>query len=131
MWWQKSKQQISKPLSLRHKGHFYEGKALQYLQQRGLRLVAQNYTARCGEIDLILKDGDTIVFVEVRFRRHASHGGAVASVDFRKQKKLIKTAQHYLQRYALDTAPCRFDVLGIDVVGDGLEFQWVRDVVLF
>lgn len=104
-----------------------EDRALQYLQQQGLRLVERNYRvaagpgARGGEVDLILRDqkDGTLVFVEVRARAGLSHGGAAASVTRSKQRRLIYAARHYLLNIATPP-PCRFDVLAID--GDRIEW---------
>jgi putative endonuclease len=84
--------------------------AAHFLQVRGLKLVKQNYHCRFGEIDLILHDGDTLVFAEVRLRNSNNFGGAAASIDLRKQRKLIITAQHYLSTLTR-IPPCRFDAL--------------------
>ncbi len=84
--------------------------AARYLSKRGLILVTQNFHCRFGEIDLILQDGETLVFAEVRLRNSKMFGGAAASIDARKQSKLIVTAQYYLS--ALPHIPaCRFDAL--------------------
>jgi len=84
--------------------------AARYLQQRGLKLVSRNYRSRFGEIDLILHDHDVLVFVEVRMRSSQQFGGAAASIDQRKQTKLIRTAQHYLATLTRIPA-CRFDAV--------------------
>ena len=84
--------------------------AADYLTRHGLQLVVQNYRCRFGEIDLILKHGDTLVFAEVRLRNNKNYGGAAASIDSHKQHKLISTAQHYLTRLA-HIPPCRFDAV--------------------
>ena len=84
--------------------------AARYLRQRGLQLIVQNYHCRFGEIDLIMHDGETLVFTEVRLRSSQNFGGAAASIDARKQKKLICTAQHYLATLA-HIPPCRFDAV--------------------
>lgn len=99
--------------------------ASQYLQQQGLELVAQNYRSRFGEIDLIMHDGATIVFVEVRLRRNGRFGGAAASIDARKQKRIISTAQHFLAGLAR-VPPCRFDAV---LLGDaqGGNVQWLKN----
>ncbi len=110
-------------------GSAAEDRALQYLQQRGLRLVERNYqvaagpSARAGEVDLILRDprDGSLVFCEVRARSQGSHGGAAASVGPAKQRRLIYAAQHYLLRHA-SPPPCRFDVVAID--GDAIE--WIQ-----
>jgi putative endonuclease len=102
--------------------------ALQYLQQQGLQLVAQNWLCKRGELDLVMLDGDTVVFVEVRYRRHSTWGGAIESVDFRKQQKLILAAQMFLQSETRwSDAACRFDVVAIE--GDprsGPPLNWIK-----
>ena len=96
--------------------------AADYLQRQGLRLITKNYRSRFGEIDLILYDGKVLVFVEVRLRRNADFGGAAASIDARKQTKLITTAQQYLS--TLPTVPaCRFDAILLD--GSG-RIEWLK-----
>jgi putative endonuclease len=84
--------------------------AAQFLLEHGLKLVAKNYRCRFGEIDLILQDGETLVFAEVRLRNSKNFGGAAASIDLNKQRKLVSTAQHYL--CTLPRIPlCRFDAV--------------------
>ncbi|WP_160083454.1 YraN family protein [Pseudomonas sp. 8AS] len=95
-------------------GRVAETQARDHLLRHGLRLLAQNWRCRGGELDLVMLDGDTVVFVEVRYRRHAAWGGALESVDSRKQQRLIHAAQHFLQqesRWARQ--PCRFDVIAL------------------
>lgn len=90
-----------------------ERQALHYLQAQGLSLICQNYYCRFGEIDLIMLDQDTLVFIEVRYRKNNDFGGALASITKRKQNKIIKTAKHYLAQ--LDNEPyCRFDAIAIE-----------------
>ena len=99
--------------------------AVQYLQQQGLKLIVQNYRGRFGEIDLIMRDGTTLVFVEVRLRRNTGFGGAAASIDVRKQQRIISTAQQYLA--GLSRVPaCRFDVVLMDDM-ETRNLQWVRN----
>ena len=81
-------------------GREAEAYALRHLQKQGLSLITQNWTCRRGELDLVMLDGDTVVFVEVRYRRHSGWGGALESVDFRKQEKLTLAAQSFLQKEA-------------------------------
>ena len=95
------------------KGKLAEDKACKYLEKQGLTLIERNYRCRNGEIDLIMQDKDQLVFVEVRYRKNDSHGTAVDTVDQRKMKKLISTANYYLIRHQLDT-PARFDIVGFD-----------------
>jgi len=102
-----------------------ESWAAHHLQQKGLKLIAQNYRGRFGEIDLIMQDGDVLVFVEVRLRSNADFGGAAASVDARKQQRIIRTAHQYLASLAR-MPPCRFDVMLMDDV-HGMNAQWLKN----
>lgn len=95
------------------KGLAYENLALKYLLKNHLTLVKRNFRSRFGEIDLIMKDGDTLTFIEVRFRKNTSHGSSSESVNISKQKKIIKTAEIFLMQnngWHLDS---RFDVIAI------------------
>lgn len=105
-------------------GQHGEDAARDYLLQRGLVLVERNFRCKGGEIDLVMREGEVLVFVEVRLRAGRSHGGAAASVTPAKQRKLILAAQHYLQRYRMPPA-CRFDVIAID---NG-EIDWIRNAI--
>jgi putative endonuclease len=102
-----------------------EQAAARFLQQRGLKLLQQNYRCRFGEIDLILQDGDTLVFAEVRLRSREDFGGASASINAAKQEKLVRAAQHYLAMLPR-IPPCRFDALLLQAQ-DGSGIEWVRD----
>lgn len=97
--------------------------AAQYLQKHGLKLVQTNYRSRFGEIDLILHDGETLVFAEVRQRSRGDFGGAAASIDSHKQHRLILTAQHYLASITR-TPPCRFDAVLLDAAEN---IEWVKN----
>lgn len=99
--------------------------AAQFLQRKGLKVLQQNYRCRFGEIDLILQDGDTLVFAEVRLRSRGDFGGAAASITAAKQGKLITTAQHYLATLPR-IPPCRFDAVLLDAL-DGAGVEWVRN----
>lgn len=105
------------------RGDEAEAQACRYLQQQGLECIARNVRSRFGEIDLIMRQDATLLFVEVRYRRSARFGGAAASVDRHKQRRLIATAQHYLQRHP-HPGPCRFDVVAIN--GDNNEIEWLQ-----
>lgn len=105
-------------------GQAAEDRALAYLEQQGLKLVARNFRCRGGEIDLIMQQGHALAFVEVRQRADARHGGAAASVTAAKQARLIVAAQVYLQRYS-DPPACRFDVVAID----GAELSWLKNAI--
>ena len=99
-----------------------ENLAADFLQRQGLRLVERNYRCRMGEIDLIMDDLATRVFVEVRLRRNRNFGGAAESITQGKQGRLIRAAQHYLQQLPKQP-PCRFDA----VLLDGLKIEWIKD----
>jgi len=95
---------------------------LGYLTQRGLTCLARNVRYRVGELDLVMRDGAVVVFVEVRFRRPSRFGTAAASVDIRKQQRLIRAAHCWIGHSVRGTLPvCRFDVLAID----GDDIQWI------
>ena len=105
-------------------GRRAEDLAAAYQQQRGLRVLARNYRCRFGEIDLIARDGDTLVFVEVRMRSSDRFGGAAASITAAKRAKLVRTARHYLAGVARAPA-CRFDALL--VTGAKLSLEWIKN----
>jgi putative endonuclease len=108
------------------RGREAETRAWQYLESRGLRLLQRNYRSRRGEIERVLQDQDSLVFVEVRCRRESRFGSGAESVDRRKQSKLIACAQHYLQAYpGIARQPCRFDV--VSVGGSEESIEWIRN----
>jgi len=104
-------------------GETKERLARTYLESNGLTHVAHNVRCRHGEIDLVMRDGGTLVFVEVRYRSSERFGGAGASVDHHKQARLAAAAAFYLQRYPT-SLPCRFDVVAI---GDNDRVDWIRN----
>ncbi len=104
-------------------GRGAEDRAQARLIAHGLQPIARNYRCRGGEIDLVMRDGDCLVFIEVRYRRHHSFGCALASIDARKQRRLTVAAEHYLTLHSW-RGPCRFDVMAFD--GDSGE-TWIRD----
>lgn len=99
--------------------------AAQFLQRQGLKLLQQNYRCRYGEIDLILQDGATVVFAEVRLRSRNDFGGAAASINPAKQAKIVRTAEHYLAGLSR-TPPCRFDALLFDAL-DNTAPEWLKN----
>lgn len=104
-----------------------EERARIYLEQQGLRLVEQNYRCRQGEIDLIMQDGGTLAFVEVRYRKSTGFGSPAESVTPSKQQRIITTAAHYLQsKHARKMPPCRFDMLAI-VGKEQQNINWIKD----
>jgi putative endonuclease len=112
-------------ITTKQKGDAAEDRALHYLQTQGLKLVQRNYRTPGrggGEIDLILRDADhTLVFVEVRQRGSAHHGGALGSVTWVKQRRIVFAAQHYLLKMR-QPSPCRFDVVALE----GDELHWFK-----
>jgi putative endonuclease len=106
-------------------GRLAEEHALHYLLQQGLSLVARNYHSRFGEVDLIMRDQEFLVFIEVRSRLSQRFGPALASVNYTKQQKIIKTATYYLIKEKLtDRIPIRFDVLSVD--GASNSITWLK-----
>ena len=105
-------------------GREAEHRAERWLARQGLQPISRNYRCRGGEIDLIMADGQSLVFVEVRYRKSDSHGGALASIDSHKQRRLMLAAQHYLQTSGWQ-GPCRFDVVGFET--NNKEPQWIRN----
>lgn len=105
-------------------GQAGEDAALAYLQGRGLQLVERNFRCKGGEIDLIVRDRATLIFVEVRKRADARFGGAAASVTVHKQRRLIRAAQFFLQRFR-DPPPCRFDVIAFE----GERIDWLQNAI--
>ena len=110
-------------------GQDYEQHAESYLQSQGLSMIEKNYRCRAGEIDLIMRDRSTLVFVEVKARNTSRFGSPVQTVTKAKQKKVIAAAKHYLaQKKIGEKYAVRFDVLGIlhQINGvSGLNFEWI------
>ncbi|MDT8439536.1 MAG: YraN family protein [Wenzhouxiangellaceae bacterium] len=107
----------------RSTGDRAERRAERFLTDQGLSVVARNWHCRQGEIDLVMRDGDMLVFVEVRLRSARGFGSGVESVDYFKQRKLAQTASLYLARNPRwADAPCRFDVIGVDGETDAIEW---------
>ncbi len=106
------------------RGEAAENLAAAYLQRAGLKLVERNYRCRFGEIDLIARDGATLVFVEVRMRSSERFGGAAASITRAKQQKLLRTARHYLAGIARPPQ-CRFDAMLIN--GNTNAIEWLKN----
>lgn len=103
-----------------------EARAEAFLNGHGLKTFRRNWQCRHGEIDLVMFDDATVVFVEVRMRTPLGFGGGLDSVDSRKQRKLARTAAYFLARNAsLAERPCRFDVVAI--AGEGGAIEWVRN----
>ncbi len=118
-------------LNINNAGVAAEQLAATFLMQHGLKLITQNYHCRFGEIDLIMTDAKTLVFVEVKLRSSNQFGGAAASITPQKQQKMILTAQHYLQTQKLGDVACRFDVILMQSANlaatDLKHIEWIRN----
>ena len=115
------------PSARRQEGIRWEKTAEDFLRARGLRLLQRNFSSRFGEIDLVMLDRDTVVFVEVKYRKSSGHGSGADAVDFHKQNRISRTAAYFL---AVNPARaeqfCRFDVVSIDPKKDEQEINWIR-----
>lgn len=115
--------------SRRKIGNHYEELANKYLVRQGFSLIEQNFSAKCGEIDLIMRDQNTIVFIEVKYRKNTSYGHAAEMVTSSKIRKLIKTANVWLLKQGLSahSTDFRFDVIAIEQNGDNIE--WIKNAI--
>lgn len=113
------------------RGQEAEDLACRYLQERGLHLLERNYRCKRGEIDLVMRDTASIVFVEVRYRRSTRFGSGAESVDRHKQAKLTAAALHYIQaNKTASRCPARFDVISITAdprQEQQAEIQWIKN----
>lgn len=108
-------------------GQAIENLACSYLISQNLKLIVKNFQSKCGEIDLIMQDGEVLVFVEVRHRKLNDYGGGAVTVDKSKQLKIIKTANVYLQKCKLhDRVLCRFDIVATSGK-HGDQLIWLKD----
>ncbi len=115
-------------LDRRARGALVEAAALRHLLAAGLRRIAANANFRGGELDLVMHDGDTLAFIEVRYRSHAGYGDGAVSIDRRKRRKLVHAAQMFLALHRqFANAPCRFDVVIADGDPATPNLEWLRD----
>lgn len=119
------------PSRRRSFGNKQESLAADYLSQHGLTLLERNYYTRLGEIDLIMLDGDTLVFVEVRSRTNADFIDPVTSINARKQQRMQRAAQVYLKHHKLtNKVKARIDVLGLLHNTHGsTQFNWIKNAL--
>ncbi len=111
-----------------HLGELAETKALDYLQTQGFTLLHRNFRCKMGEIDLIGVYQNQLIFIEVRLRKNDAYGGAIDSVDFRKQQKLKRTAQFFLVfNPKFEHFTCRFDVVAVTLQQGQLSLEWIQD----
>jgi putative endonuclease len=112
-------------MNRKHTGDDAETQACDFLIRQGLRLLERNFHCRGGEIDLIMQHGDSLVFIEVRYRKHSRYGTPLESITTHKQARVIHSARVYLQAKRAWNGPLRFDVVGID--GDTDRVEWITD----
>jgi putative endonuclease len=114
-------------MNRKSKGDHAEQLACGYLQRHGLQTLARNYRCRRGEIDLVMRDGDSLVFVEVRYRQRTAYGSAAESVSTGKQARIIHCANCYLAQHRAWSAPARFDVVCIEGDARRRRIDWLRN----
>ncbi len=112
----------------RHKGEHYEREAEDYLRKQGLKSHARNYHCKFGEIDLIMHDGETLVFVEVKYRKSDHYGGADYALSQHKLERIQRTIEHYLQRHRTENCPLRVDFVAINGQNSN-QFNWIKNVL--
>jgi len=109
-------------------GNKAEEIAFNYLSAKGLLLVEKNFRSRYGEIDLIMREGEILIFVEVRYRNTDRYGDGAESVTTAKQNRIIRTANHFLTIRKLDNNLCRFDVVSASNLGNSkMQIEWIKD----
>lgn len=113
------------------KGQQAENFACEYLRKQGLRLVCKNFHCRYGEVDLIMQHGDTMVFVEVRSRKTAGLVDGQSSIDWRKQQKLQRSAEYYIQQKNIPASvPARIDVIALARSDDkSYKIDWIQNAI--
>lgn len=119
-------------MSTRSAGAYYEDLALAHLQRQGLVLTTRNFSCRHGEIDLVMAEGDVVVFVEVRYRRGSASGqhgfgDGVDSITAAKRQKLVRAAGAYLAQARLAQRTCRFDVVAIAGDAEHPVLDWIKN----
>lgn len=118
-------------LNKRNIGQLAEQSALQFLQKKGWKLLEQNYYCHYGEIDLIMHDQADVVFIEVRYRSRIDYGCAAETVNKSKQKKLIKSAKHFLQKKQwLHKVHSRFDIIAVQGIAQQWQLDWIKNAFL-
>ena len=112
-------------------GEATEAAALNFLREKGLTLIAKNYRSQFGEIDLIMKDVNILIFIEVRYRKNDQYGGSIMSITAQKQKKIINTALHFIQDHQTDTAS-RFDVIAMSPSETKIPYniEWIQNAFM-
>ena len=119
-----SKNLSEKLTSRKRIGNEAEQQACKHLQSQGLILLDKNFSTKAGEVDLIMRDGETLVFIEVRYRKNTDFGGAAASITPKKQQRIIKASLAYQQKHCPQSS-MRFDVVAIE--GDNRRLNWIQN----
>ena len=119
----------TKKPTTRSTGEITEALATDHLTEQGLIIQEKNLHSRVGEVDVIMKDGDTFVFIEVKYRSSTNFGGAISAISVKKQQKIRKTAAFYLQKCGLNeyNTPCRFDVIALQGNISNPEITWLKN----
>lgn len=119
---------MSAKTTRKHNGAAAENLAARFLERAGLALLARNYRSPFGEIDLVMRQDETLVFVEVRYRSRSDYGTAAETVDWRKQSRLRATAEHFRRRdRRASKRPCRFDIVAVSPSTEGDRVEWLRN----
>ena len=108
-------------------GNHAESLACRYLRRHGLRLLKRNFRCQRGEIDLIMQDGDSLVFVEVRYRKLTHFGHPTETVSRIKQTRIIHCARYYMHIHQSWNEPVRFDVISIEGQAEAMKIEWLTD----
>ncbi|OCH41642.1 YraN family protein [Aliivibrio fischeri] len=121
---------MEKKQNKRAKGEFYELMAQRYLEQHQLTFITRNFQSKTGELDLIMRDQDSFVFVEVKYRNTSNFGSAQEMVTWQKQRKLQRTALFWLMKNKLSVehTSFRFDVVAIHT--QGKEINWIKNAIV-
>lgn len=112
-----------------HLGQKGEDMACSYLENKGFVLVQKNFRCRKGEVDLIMKDGEILVFIEVKYRRSLHFGSPFEAIDIKKQEKLLDVSRYYLYTQAYK-GPLRFDAVGIQKHANGHRIEHLTDILM-
>lgn len=118
---------LSKLTPTKRRGDLGEDAARRYLEGRGFRVLDRNWRYKQWELDLVCRDGDTVVFVEVKTRRVGAMGTPADALDRKKQARLVKAASQYLTKHALWDEPCRFDLAGVVDTGDSMDVEHIEN----
>ncbi|GMR20760.1 MAG: YraN family protein [Gammaproteobacteria bacterium] len=111
------------------KGVKAEIAARHYLERAGYQFLRKNYRTPYGEVDLIMKNDDTLVFIEVRYRKNGRFGQAEETIGSRKQSKLLASAEHFLQQNSIGNLGCRFDIVAITGTLRDDNISWIRNAI--